>query len=66
VAAAAGRAVGVVDAHVRLQAYTLAFIDAFHLIAWTCVLMLLLIAMMRGFPLNFAGLARLGGSDHAS
>src|SRR5262249_30790113 len=33
-ATAAGRAVGLVAGGVRLQAYTLTFIDAFHLIAW--------------------------------
>jgi MFS transporter, DHA2 family, multidrug resistance protein len=57
-AAAAGRAVGLVDSKVRLQAYALTFIDAFHLIAWTCVFALLLIAMLRRSPLNFGDLVR--------
>src|SRR5262249_27566043 len=35
VAAAAGRAVGITAGSLRLQAYTLTFIDAFHFIAWT-------------------------------
>jgi len=45
-----------VDSKVRLQAYALTFIDAFHLIAWVCVAILLLTAMLRRSPLNFAAL----------
>jgi len=56
-AAAAGRAVGLTDARVRLQAYTLTFIDGFHLIAWACVLALLLIALLRKSPLNYGELS---------
>ena len=58
-AAAAGRAVGLVAGDVRLQAYSLAFIDAFYLIAWASVAALILIATLRRFPLNFRDLARL-------
>jgi DHA2 family multidrug resistance protein len=54
--AAAGRAVDIVGSKVRLQAYALTFIDAFHLIAWVCVAILLLTAMLRRSPLNFAAL----------
>ena len=61
VAEAAGRAVGVVGGGVRLQAYTLAFIDAFHLMAWMSVVMLILLATLRRFPLNFRDLAALAG-----
>src|SRR4029078_2853248 len=46
VAAAAERALAIVDGKVRLEAYTLTFIDAFHLVAWTCVCVMLLIALM--------------------
>jgi DHA2 family multidrug resistance protein len=56
VAAAAGRAVGVTAGSVRVQAYALSFIDAFHLIAWTCVAALLLVAMLRRFPMNYRDL----------
>jgi MFS transporter, DHA2 family, multidrug resistance protein len=59
VAAAAGRAVGLVGADVRIQAYTLTFIDAFHLIAWMSVAALLLIATMRRFPMNYRDLGAL-------
>ena len=58
-AGAAGRAVGLVAGGVRLQAYSLTFIDAFHLIAWASVATLLLIATVRGFPLNYRELAAL-------
>jgi DHA2 family multidrug resistance protein len=55
--AATGRALSIIDSKLRLQAYSLTFIDAFHLVAWTCVLMLLLIAVLRKSPLNFAQVA---------
>jgi len=58
-ATAAGRAVGLVAGSVRLQAYSLAFIDAFHLIAWVSVATLILLATLRRFPLNFRDLAAL-------
>jgi DHA2 family multidrug resistance protein len=61
-AAAAGRAVAVVDSEVRLEAYALTYGDAFHLIAWTCVFMLLLIVMMRRFPLTFGDFVQQGVS----
>lgn len=57
-AAAAAGAVAVVDAKVHLQAYTLAFIDAFRLMAWVCVFALLLIALLRKPPLTIGDLAR--------
>jgi DHA2 family multidrug resistance protein len=54
--AAAGRSVGLIGARVRLQAYTLTFIDGFHLIAWACVAALLLIALLRKPPLHYGEL----------
>jgi len=56
-AAAAGRAVGLTSARVRLQAYTLSFIDGFYLIAWACVVALLLIALLRKSPMNYGELS---------
>jgi MFS transporter, DHA2 family, multidrug resistance protein len=56
VSAAAGRAAALVDGRVRAQAYALTFIDAFHLIAWACVLVLLVIALLRRSPLGYADL----------
>jgi len=51
--AASGRAAGVLSARLRLQAYTLTFIDGFHLVAWACVAALLLIALLHKAPLNY-------------
>jgi MFS transporter, DHA2 family, multidrug resistance protein len=56
-AAATGRAVGLTSARVRLQAYTLTFIDGFHLVAWACVAALLLIALLRKAPLSYGELS---------
>src|SRR5262249_35080149 len=58
-AAAAGRSVGLIGAGVRLQAYTLTFIDAFRLIAWVSVAALLLIATIRRFPMTYRDLGAL-------
>jgi MFS transporter, DHA2 family, multidrug resistance protein len=54
---AAGRAVDLVGARVRLQAYTLSFIDGFRFVSWACVLALLLIALLRKAPLDYEELA---------
>jgi MFS transporter, DHA2 family, multidrug resistance protein len=54
---AVGRAVGVVAGRLRLQAFTLTFIDGFHLVAWACVIALLLTALLRPAPLNYRELA---------
>lgn len=59
VLAATARALGVVDGKLRLQAYSLTFIDAFHLVAWACVVMLLLTAVLRKSPLSFRQLPSL-------
>jgi DHA2 family multidrug resistance protein len=59
IAAASGRAVGVVGGAVRTQAYALAFIDAFHLIAWACVIVLIAIATVRGFPFGLGDLRKM-------
>ncbi len=47
VAAAGARAVGVVAARLRLQAYALSLNDGFLLIAWSCLCALILIALLR-------------------
>jgi DHA2 family multidrug resistance protein len=59
-AAAAGRAAVVIAGKIRVQAYTLALIEAFYLMAWMSVLMLILLATLRRFPLNYRDLAALG------
>jgi len=57
IAAATGRAVGLVSSRIRLQAYTLTFIDGFYIIAGACVLALLVIALMRRSPFSYGDLA---------
>ena len=53
VVAAIGRALDIVDSKLRLEAYALTFIDAFHLVAWACVVMLLVTVFLRKSPMNF-------------
>jgi MFS transporter, DHA2 family, multidrug resistance protein len=57
--AATARAAEIIDSKLRLQAYSLTFIDAFHLVAWTCAGMLLLTAVLRRAPMTFAQIALL-------
>lgn len=59
-AAATGRAVGVVSGRLRLQAYTLSIQDGFYLVAWACVAGLVLVALLRRSPLSYAELAYPG------
>ena len=64
--AATGRAVGLISARVRLQAYTLTFIDGFHLIAWACVAALLLVALLKRSPLHYGELGFPEEDDSAT
>jgi DHA2 family multidrug resistance protein len=57
--ATTGRAAEIMDSKLRLQAYSLSFIDAFHLVAWACAGMLLLTAVLRKAPMNFGQLPLL-------
>jgi len=59
VAAATGRAVGVISGRLRLQAYTLSINDGFYLVAWACVVALVLVALMRKSPLNYDDLTAI-------
>ena len=56
---AAERAIDLVNSRLRLQAYSLSLIDGFLLVAWSCAIALLVIAMLRKSPLNYADLAKL-------
>ena len=58
-AAATGRAVGVISGRLRLQAYTLSLNDGFYLVAWACVVSLLVIALLRKSPLNYGDLTEI-------
>jgi DHA2 family multidrug resistance protein len=59
-AAAAGlRAVDLIAARLRLQAYALSLIDGCNLVAWSCLLGLLLTALLRRSPLSYGELSTL-------
>src|SRR5271157_2414598 len=58
-AAAGARAVDLIAARLRLQAYTLSLIDGFLLVAWTCAIALILVALLRKSPLNYRDLSTL-------
>ena len=55
--AATGRAIGVMSQRLKLQAYTLTFIDGFHLLAWSCVAALLLVALLKKSPMGYGDLS---------
>src|ERR1700733_11538847 len=59
IVAAGGRAVDLIAARVRLQAYSLSIVDGFLLIAWSCVCALIFVALLRGSPLDYGDLSRL-------
>lgn len=58
-AAATGRAVGLLSARLRLQSYTLSILDGFQLLAWSCVIALLLTALVRKAPLSYGDLSEI-------
>ncbi|HVI09483.1 MAG TPA: MFS transporter [Candidatus Binatia bacterium] len=57
IADAGARAVDLVAARLRLQAYSLSLIDGFFLISWSCVCALIFVAMLRRSPLNYGDLS---------
>ena len=57
IAAAGGRAVGIMSGRLRLQAYTLSIIDGFYFIAWACVAALILVSVLRRSPLGYGELS---------
>jgi len=54
---AAGRAVDILGARLRLQAYTLSVNEGFYLVAWICVIALLFVAALRQPPLKYGDLS---------
>jgi len=58
-AAAGARAVGLIAARLRLQAYALSLNEGFLLVAAACVVGLLLTALLRKSPLNYGHLGSL-------
>jgi DHA2 family multidrug resistance protein len=59
IAAASARAVDLIGARIRLQAYSLSLIDGFLLIAWSCFCALILVALLRKSPLNYGDLSAM-------
>jgi DHA2 family multidrug resistance protein len=59
IAAASARAIDLIGARLRLQAYSLSLIDGFLLIAWSCFCALILVASMRRSPLNYGDLSAM-------
>jgi DHA2 family multidrug resistance protein len=59
VVASTGRALAVIASKLRLQAYALTLIEAFQLIVWACIAMLLVTAILRRSPMNFRQLPAL-------
>ena len=58
-AQATGRAVDVVGARIRLQAYTLSLMDGFYLVAWAAAIALFFVALLRESPLKYGDLSAL-------
>src|SRR6266567_4603800 len=58
-ATAGARAVDLIAARVRLQAFSLSIIDGFVLIAWSCVCALILVTLLRKSPLNYGELSTI-------
>jgi DHA2 family multidrug resistance protein len=56
-AAAGARAIDLIAARLRLQAYSLSLLDGFLLIAWSCACALIFVALLRKSPLNYGDLS---------
>src|ERR1700719_2998929 len=59
IAAAGERAVDLIAARLRLQAYSLSLVDGFLLIAWSCACSLIFVALLRKSPLNYGELSNM-------
>jgi DHA2 family multidrug resistance protein len=58
-AVAGARAIDLIAARIRLQAYSLSLLDGFLLIAWSCFCALILVALLRKSPLNYGDLSAM-------
>jgi DHA2 family multidrug resistance protein len=56
-AAAGARAIDLIAARLRLQAYSLSILDGFLLIAWSCACALIFVALLRRSPLDYGDLS---------
>jgi DHA2 family multidrug resistance protein len=59
IATAGVRAIDLIGARLRLQAYSLSLIDGFLLLAWSCFCALILVALLRKSPLNYGDLSAM-------
>jgi DHA2 family multidrug resistance protein len=57
--AAGVRAIDLIGARLRLQAYSLSLNDGFLLISWSCACALILVALLRKSPLNYGDLSAM-------
>jgi DHA2 family multidrug resistance protein len=57
--AAGARAIDLIGARLRLQAYSLSLNDGFLLISWSCACALILVALLRKSPLNYGDLSAM-------
>ena len=58
-AAAGARAIDLIAARLRLQAYGLSLVDGFLLIAWSCACALICVALLRKSPFNYGELSNM-------
>ena len=58
-AATGARAIDLIAARLRLQAYSLSLVDGFLLIAWSCACALIFVALLRKSPLNYGELSNM-------
>jgi DHA2 family multidrug resistance protein len=58
-ASAGARAVALIAARLRLQAFSLSILDGFLLIAWSCTCALIFVALLRRSPLNYGDLSEM-------
>jgi DHA2 family multidrug resistance protein len=58
-ATAGARAIDLIAARLRLQAYSLSILDGFLLIAWSCVCALIFVALLHRSPLNYGDLSEM-------
>src|SRR5438105_585803 len=56
-ATAGARAIDLIAARLRLQAYSLSILDGFLLIAWSCACALIFVALLRQSPLDYGDLS---------
>jgi DHA2 family multidrug resistance protein len=59
IASAGARAIDLIAARLRLQAYSLSILDGFLLIAWSCACALIFVALLRRSPLNYGDLSEM-------